>query len=218
MRIAMIVAAAMLAGAGVSTAAMAQSDAAAAGGDPGPVQMMFVQQAAGMKFDGKTLTLEGVPPAAIFFADRPSRMVGHLSQKQFVELWNDSQSDSFEKDPPNAAVSIANPEDKAPAIIEIKKASLSGDTLAFEINVLDGELPATGGATAVFVDPWVYRPGWRWGGGWGPRWGYPGWGGVAAGVAVGAAVGAAAASAAPGPAVNCHYNYYWNQPVCRGVW
>lgn len=214
MRIAKIAAAATLAVAGFAGAATAQETKAQ---EVGPIELMFVQQAAGMKYDGKTLTLEGVAPAAIFFSDRPQRLTGHLTQKQFVELWNDSQKDSFEKDPPNAALSVATGEDKPPVIVEVKGASLSGDSLAFEVNVLEGELPATGGAVALFVDPWVYRPGWRWGGGWGP-----GWGGVAAGAAVGAAagvaVGAAAASAAAAPDVNCHYSPYWNQPVCRGVW
>jgi hypothetical protein len=210
MRIAKIVAAATLAVAGIAGIVGTTSAQETKAPEMGPIELMFVQQAAGMKYDGKTLTLEGVAPAAIFFADRPQRLTGHLTQKQFVELWNDSQKDSFEKDPPNAAVSIATGEDKPPVIIEIKGASLSGDSLAFDVNVLEGELPAAGGAVAVFVDPWIYRPGWRWGGGWG-------WGGVAAGAAVGAAVGAAAATAAA-PAVNCHYSPYWNQPVCRGVW
>lgn len=215
MKFATIFTAASFAVAGFAATAVAQDQPQQP--DAGPIEMMFVQQAAGMKFDGKTLTLEGVPPAAVFFSDRPQRLSGHLTQAQFVELWNDSQKDSFEKDPPNAAVSLISKEEKTPVVVELKGASLSGDTLAFEVTVLEGELPQSAGAVALFVDPWVYRPGWRWGGGWGPGWGGGGWG-VAGAAAAGAAVGAAVGAAAASPAVNCHYSPYWNQPVCRGVW
>ena len=50
-------------------------------------------------------------------------------------------------------------------------------------------------------------------------------GGVAAGAAVGAAAGVAIGAAAaqptyvyPAPPVKCHYSYYYNQPVCKGIY
>jgi hypothetical protein len=193
-----------------------------------PIELMFVQQADGMTFDGdRTLTLTGVAPATTFFSDRPQRIVGHINQDHFVKLWG-AEKDGFKADPPNAALSLVN-DNGQPIVIEIEDVeAASADSLTYTINVLEGTLPATGGAVALFIDPWVAHGG-GWGGGWhdGGGWGYrgPGWGGVAAGAAIGAAagvaIGAAAASPpvvyAPPPPVNCAYSPYYNQPVCKGV-
>jgi hypothetical protein len=191
-----------------------------------PIQLMFVQQASGMKFDGKTMTLEGLAPATTFFSDRPQRIVGHINQDHFVKLWG-AEKDGFKADPPNAAVSFIE-DNGMPVVIEIEDVKAVSDTsLAYTVSVLEGTLPATAGPTAVFIDPWVahgrgWHGGWH-GGGWG--WHGGGWGGVAAGAAIGAAAGVAIGAAAaqptyvyPAPPVKCHYSYYYNQPVCKGVY
>jgi hypothetical protein len=212
-----------------AAAAFAQDAAppAAAGPDGPPIQLLFVQQASSMKFDGKTMTLEGVAPATTFFSDRPQRIVGHINQDHFVKLWG-AEKDGFKADPPNAAVSFID-DNGMPIVIEIEDVKAVSDTsLAYTISVLEGTLPPTAGATAVFIDPWVAHGGGWHGGGWhGGGWGWHGggWGGVAAGVAAGAVVGAAVGAAAaqptyvyPAPPVKCHYSYYYNQPVCKGVY
>jgi hypothetical protein len=211
-------------------AALAQDAAPPANAPPQggpPIQLMFVQQASSMKFDGKTMTLEGVAPATTFFSDRPQRIVGHINQDHFVKLWG-AEKDGFKADPPNAAVSFID-DNGMPIVIEIEDVKAVSDTsLAYTVSVLEGTLPATAGATAVFIDPWVAHGG-GWHGGWhGGGWGWHGgggWGGVAAGVAAGAVVGAAVGAAAaqptyvyPAPPVKCHYSYYYNQPVCKGVY
>lgn len=160
-----------------------------------PVELMFVQQAAGMKYDGKTLTLEGIAPATIFFSDRPQRISGHLTRAQFVDLWNKTK-DSFAADPPNAALSIVTDKEAPPVVVELTSIAEAGDSLSYGVRVLEGTLPESAGAVALFID------GWRWGYGW--RWG---WGPVVRPVPY-----------YPGPAMHCHYSYYWNHPVCRGVW
>jgi len=190
-----------------------------------PIQLMFVQQASSMKFDGKTMTLEGVAPATTFFSDRPQRIVGHINQDHFVQLWG-AEKDGFKADPPNAAVSFIT-DNGQPVVIEIEDVQAVSDTsLAYTISVLEGALPETAGPTALFIDPWVAHGG-GWHGGWhGGGWRGPGWGGVAAGVAAGAVVGAAVGAAvaqppvvyAPPPPVRCHYSYYYNQPICKGVY
>jgi uncharacterized protein YdeI (BOF family) len=219
-----------------AAAALAQDNAPAAGAAPQgaagpsgpPIQLMFVQQASSMKFDGKTMTLEGMAPATTFFSDRPQRIVGHINQDHFVKLWG-AEKDGFKADPPNAAVSFVT-DNGQPVVIEIEDVKAAGDgALAYTVTVLEGTLPESAGATALFIDPWVahgggWHGGWH-GGGWGWHGGGWGWGGVAAGAAVGAAAGVAIGAAAaqptyvyPAPAVKCHYSYYYNQPVCKGVY
>jgi hypothetical protein len=51
------------------------------------MQALFVQTAAGMTSDRGTITLRGVSPSMLYFADRPQREVGHLLSRHFVANW-----------------------------------------------------------------------------------------------------------------------------------
>ena len=51
------------------------------------MEALFVQTGAGMTCDGDTLTLKGLSPSTLYFADRPQREVGHMSSRQFVADW-----------------------------------------------------------------------------------------------------------------------------------
>lgn len=185
--------AAMVFAAAIGWIATASAQESAESGPP--IELEFVQQAQGMKFDGKTLTLEGVAPATVFFSDRPQRVVGHLTRTQFLDLWNQSK-DSFAADPPNAAVMVVSDHEAPPAVVELVGVAESGDSLSYAVRVLEGTLPPSGGAVTLFIDPWVYRPGWKWG-----------WGPVVRPVPY-----------YPGPGVYCHYSPYWGRSVCKGVW
>ena len=50
---------------------------------PSPI----VMNAAGANLDGQTLTLTGVSPNSIVFADRPTRAAGHLLTHHLLEEW-----------------------------------------------------------------------------------------------------------------------------------
>jgi hypothetical protein len=62
--------------------------------------LLFVQSAEGVVFEGETLTLKGVSPAVVFFSDRPQRSAGHVDLPGFLKAWNEG-TDSFAEDPPN---------------------------------------------------------------------------------------------------------------------
>ena len=51
------------------------------------------------------LTLPGLAPATLFFADRPERVVGHISAGEFVAQWGEGNN-NFAEDPPNAVLSF----------------------------------------------------------------------------------------------------------------
>ena len=67
----------------------------------GPVASLFVLNARGATLADGKLTLTGVSPSSIAFADRPVRAAGHIETAQFVEKWNEGE-DQANIDPPNA--------------------------------------------------------------------------------------------------------------------
>lgn len=101
--------------------------------------------------DGK-LVLTGVASNSIIFADRPVRAAGHALTAHLLEEW--SQGDSFAKDPPNATVSVFNKagDSVKDAVVTLKSPKLEGDTLTFEVSVLEGALDGGDGPASVFID------------------------------------------------------------------
>ena len=118
------------------------------------IEALFVQTAASMTSDGASITLQGLSPSTLYFADRPQREVGHMSSRQFVELWGEGDN-SFAKNPPNAVLSFAEPDDRPPtdAVVVIQDPSLDVDVLSYSIKLLDGTVPSATGPSALFIDP-----------------------------------------------------------------
>jgi len=178
------------------------------------VASLAVLNAKGASLQGNTLTLTGVSPNSIVFADRPVHAAGHVLTSHFIKEW-DEGADSFAKSPPNATVSVFSPDgsEVKDAVVVLKSPKLDGDTLSFEVSVLEGNLTGASGAAALFIDRFAVhfgggdvvvggRPAWH-----GAWYGRPG-----AAFAAGAAVGAAAAATTPyyyGP--RCGYYPY---PPC----
>jgi hypothetical protein len=117
-------------------------------------ESMFVQTAQGITSDGKTLTLQGVTSSTQFFSDRPQRVVGSLATADFVDLWGKGEN-SFETDPPNAVLSFLEPGGEVPedAVVVIQEPRLGNGQLAYSIELLEGEVPATAGPITLFIDP-----------------------------------------------------------------
>ncbi len=199
------------------------------GGDMIP--SLAVINSRGATLQGSTLTLTGVSPNSIVFADRPFRAAGHVLTKHFLTEW-DEGSDSFAKDPPNATISVLSGEGDAveDAVVVLKSPKLDGDTLTFQVSVLEGGVAKATGPASLFIDWFAARGyggravvggvGWHGGyaGGWHGAWyGHPaGWGAGAAAVGLGAAaVGAAAAGAYYHPYA---YPYYAPPPAACGYY
>ncbi len=166
--------------------------------------------------DGK-LTMTGIAPVSIVFADRPVRAAGHVLTSEFIKQWDEGK-DSFAKDPPNATVSVLGKDGRSidDAVVELKAPKLEGGTLTFEVAVLEGDLAGADGPASLFIDWFAARGGYGhvgvvggvgyhdpvWHGGW---YAHPG-AYYGAGLATGAAIGAAAASA--------YHPYYPPPPAC----
>ncbi|WP_114948271.1 hypothetical protein [Microvirga calopogonii] len=119
----------------------------------GPVPSLAVLNAAGAKLEGNKLTLTGVSPNSIVFADRPVRAAGHVMTQQFIMQWDEGK-DSFSKDPPNATVSVLGGDGSKviDAVVTLKSPKLEGGNLTFDVAVLEGNLAGASGPAALFID------------------------------------------------------------------
>lgn len=114
---------------------------------------LFVQTAKGMSFDKGTnrLTLNGVSPLTVFFSDRPERIAGNMPTSVFVPFWSKGK-DSFLANPPNADLSILEGDKLEQVVVVLQSPALKGDALSYTVKVLEGNMPAKGGAVSVFID------------------------------------------------------------------
>lgn len=120
-------------------------------------QFMFVQSSERLKADGKTLRLINVSPQTIYFTDRPVRMAGHITMPAYLKEWTAAAGlNNFSKDPPNATLSVyeSGKESNELTVIEISQPVVEGRDLVYRYKVLEGKVPATGGAVALFID-WI---------------------------------------------------------------
>ena len=122
------------------------------------IEALFVQSAHELTTSNGSVTFHGLAPSTLFFADRPQRVVGHLTSRKFVDQWGEGE-DSFADDPPNAVVSFLEDGDAVPeeVTMTISDPKLDGDSLTYKVDVLDGTLPASSGPCSLFIDP-IGRP------------------------------------------------------------
>lgn len=136
-----------------------------------PADWLFAQTGSGFTSDGKTLTITRVSAQTLMFSDRPERMTADAPTAKFVAFWTEGRS-SFEKDPPNASVAFTADGKPDLAVVELRNPRIEGDTLTYDIKMLEGTLPEKGGDVSLFIDWWygpVYRPAWGWHPGPGPE-------------------------------------------------
>jgi hypothetical protein len=112
---------------------------------------LFVQNAQSIHYADGKLTLKGVSPTTIMFSDRPVRIADHMATARFVPFWSKGK-DSFLSDPPNASLSILEGDKVKDVVVVLRDPELKGDELSYNIRVLEGEMPATGGAASLFID------------------------------------------------------------------
>jgi hypothetical protein len=86
------------------------------------VQFLFVQHAGSgsLEQDGDAyrLTLNDVSESTVRFADRPYRYIDSVSTGSFVESWSFGD-DSFEDDPPNAALTLDETGGQKTIVVEL---------------------------------------------------------------------------------------------------
>lgn len=123
------------------------------------LQLMFVQSAEDLKVDpdAKTFRLVNVNQQTMFFSDRPERIAGHVKMTDYLEEWTaKAGKDNFGEDPPNATLSVYEPgqAENTIVVVEITNPVIDGADLIYNYNIIDGTMPAAGGATSLFID-WI---------------------------------------------------------------
>jgi len=136
--------------------AQAASKPAESATAPQKVQLLFVQNSAGVVIDSAkgTLRLESVSPSTLFFTDRPVRMAGHYhTRDEFLKLWNEGP-DSFAKNPPNATLSIleSGQPDLQNVVVNIRNPRMEGHDLVYDFKLIEGTPPKAGRAAVLFID------------------------------------------------------------------
>lgn len=116
------------------------------------VPSLIVMNSDGATLKGDTLTLTSISNNSILFADRPVRSAGHALTTHLLEEW--AQGGSFEKDPPNATVSVLNKDASSveDAVVVLKEPKLEGTNLTFKVEVLEGSLAKADGPASIFID------------------------------------------------------------------
>jgi hypothetical protein len=124
--------------------------------DQSPV--LFVVNSRNAKLQADKLTLEGVSPRAIVFATRPSRNIRQIATPDMVELW---RTGSFATNPPNATISVFEKDGSgiSDAVVILAGASLTGDTLVFDVALVNGNLAGAEGPASVFIDTVWFQDG-----------------------------------------------------------
>ena len=120
--------------------------------------LLFVQMA--QKIDYKktdaasgVMTLYDVPTQTMFFTDRPNRVVGNVPTSAFVTRWTtDKGPNGFATNPPNAAVTVFQPDGAKTAIVELRNPRLDGNKLSYDVRVLQGISSTQPAEGVVFID------------------------------------------------------------------
>ena len=135
----------------------ASAPTAAASGETIEAELLFVQEAEGVTFEGDTLTLVGVRPQVLFFTDRPQRVAGYLAFDEFLAEVS-AGADSFADDPPNATLVVLEGDEFEDVVLElVEEPMLADGNLAFKVSIIEGLPPDAAGRSALFIDT-IGRP------------------------------------------------------------
>ena len=131
------------------------SQAPGADGGGSQAQLMFVQSAEDLRVDAarSTLRLVKVNQQTLYFSDRPQRIAGNLTMAGYLKTWKEGR-DNFNADPPNATLSVYEPGRAEPTfvVVTISKPVVDGADLLYAYKIIEGTMPANGGATSLFID------------------------------------------------------------------
>jgi hypothetical protein len=146
---------ALLVAAVVVYAGSANSQAPGADSGGSQVQLMYVQSAEDLRVDAakSTLRLVKVNPQTLYFSDRPKRVAGNLKLADYLKTWREGR-DNFGADPPNATLSVYEPgrADPTLVVVTLTKPVVDGADLLYTYKIIEGTMPAKGGATSLFID------------------------------------------------------------------
>ena len=75
----------------------------------------------------------------------------------YMDEWKAGEGpDNFSSDPPNATISVyeSGNHENTLAVVKISHPVIDGKDLVYNYKLIEGTMPKTGGATALFID-WI---------------------------------------------------------------
>ena len=96
-----------------------------------------MQTGSAAEFHDGVLTLSGIGPVTSYFADRPERDVGLVTQDEFLAAWS-AGGDSFAADPPNASLTFRDGDKQVVAVVELSNPALVDGGIRYDAKVARG--------------------------------------------------------------------------------
>jgi hypothetical protein len=126
--------------------------------DDGLVELLFMQEAGGVRFADGQLTMTDLNPHTLYFADRPDDIAGLMTYQAYVDMVY-TGPDNFAEDPPNATLITRVGEELIESVLELSaKPELVGNDMVFSsVKIILGEPPAEGVHGVLFIDT-IGRP------------------------------------------------------------
>jgi len=128
--------------------------------DPSAPEWLFVHTAATAELVSTTTLIVPFQQDVFAFTDRPYRQHEYLNATQFVALWADAGSDSFQADPPNAVLTWADGGIVKEAEVELLDAILidDGKNIQYTTTRLTSRYDIPSGTVlknvSFFIDDW----------------------------------------------------------------
>ena len=128
--------------------------------DPSAPEWLFVHTAATAELVSTTTLVVPFQQDVFAFTDRPYRQHEYLNATQFVALWADAGSDSFQADPPNAVLTWADGGIVKEAEVELLDAILidDGKNIQYTTTRLTSRYDIPSGTVlknvSFFIDDW----------------------------------------------------------------
>jgi hypothetical protein len=121
--------------------------------DPDRIDALFIQNGASFSAQNDEITLHDVGDATVYFSNNPRREAGHMASGRFLELWSDETA-SFATAPPRAVLSFLDQPAEALAdiVLVLHEPRLNGHEMTYRVEVVDGNLPSSGGPCSLFID------------------------------------------------------------------
>ncbi|MXN66934.1 hypothetical protein GR183_18630 [Stappia sp. GBMRC 2046] len=124
---------------------------ASAAADDEAVELLFVQTSGGVTLGDGKLTLKKASPNTLYFSDRPERIVGRVTTRDFVDHWA-SGDDSFKQDPPNAVLTADNGGSAEEVTMVLRAPRIEGSSLVYDVEILNGTQELSGEWASLFID------------------------------------------------------------------
>lgn len=142
----------LAAGATAMAPGMLQAAETAKEGDESElVEFLFVQASDKVSLEKGVLRLKDANQHTVYFSDRPERIAGAVSTKDFVEHWA-TGDESFKADPPNAVLVLNTGDEPIVSAVVLHEPRFEGADLIYDVEVIGGHDSIEGGFTSLFID------------------------------------------------------------------